>query len=190
MSIVAKRLDGSRCHLVRMYRPGRRPHCVRWRPRPPLLGPCILWPESWMDQDTTWYEVGLPLPPRKGAQHPPTCWPTLLWHGRPSQLLLSTCFTVPADKHDKIHRWAAHSFTRSNWKLWPSPGSRHYHADVQLPRGVSIHGSISEPFQTYCGSCRNAGANIAVPGPYCTVGLQLESLSGYAELLDQCSISG
>ena len=30
MSIEVKRLDGSRCHLERGYRPQHRPHCVRW----------------------------------------------------------------------------------------------------------------------------------------------------------------
>jgi len=29
MSVVAKRLDGSRCQLVRRY-PRSRPYCVRW----------------------------------------------------------------------------------------------------------------------------------------------------------------
>ena len=23
---------------------------------PPLFGPCLLWPNGWMHQDTTWYE--------------------------------------------------------------------------------------------------------------------------------------
>jgi len=26
---------------------------------PPLFGPCLLWPNGWMDQDTTGPEVGL-----------------------------------------------------------------------------------------------------------------------------------
>jgi len=52
-SIVAKRLDGSRCHLVR--RPRRRPHSIGRGPNspakgtqqlPPLFGPCLLWPQS------------------------------------------------------------------------------------------------------------------------------------------------
>jgi len=30
LSIVAKRLGGSGCHLVRRYRPRPRPHCVGW----------------------------------------------------------------------------------------------------------------------------------------------------------------
>ena len=38
--------------------------CVRWGPRSPLpkgglapqiFGPCILWPNGWMDQDGTWH---------------------------------------------------------------------------------------------------------------------------------------
>ena len=54
MSIVPKRLDGSRCHLVRKYtRP--MPHCVidgdpapppcerGTAVRPPLFDPCLLW---------------------------------------------------------------------------------------------------------------------------------------------------
>ena len=64
MSIVAKRLHGSRCHIVRRYRPRPRPHCVSWEP-------------------------SFPLPPRKGHSSPlfGRLWP----NGRPSQLLLSTC---------------------------------------------------------------------------------------------------
>ena len=39
MSVVAKRLDGSRCHLARRQgRPQSRPHCVRWGPRSPKRG--------------------------------------------------------------------------------------------------------------------------------------------------------
>jgi len=50
MSIVAKRLDGSRCHLVLVRgKPRPRPHCVRLGPsspakgahQPPLFGPCL-----------------------------------------------------------------------------------------------------------------------------------------------------
>jgi len=28
---------------------------------PSIFGPCLLWPNGWMDQDATWYE-GRPLP--------------------------------------------------------------------------------------------------------------------------------
>ena len=38
MSIVAKRLDGSRCHLVEGCRPRLRRHCVRWGPSYPQRG--------------------------------------------------------------------------------------------------------------------------------------------------------
>jgi len=38
MSIVAKRLDGSRCHFVRRYRPRLRLHCVRWGSSSPKRG--------------------------------------------------------------------------------------------------------------------------------------------------------
>ena len=70
MSIVSKRLDGSRCHLV-WGRPRPRAHCVRWGPRStlpkkgaeppssPILGPFLLWPNGCMHQDATWYGVGL-----------------------------------------------------------------------------------------------------------------------------------
>jgi len=44
-----------------------RRHCVRWGPtsplpkkgaEPPILGPCLLWPNGWMDQDGTWHGGG------------------------------------------------------------------------------------------------------------------------------------
>jgi len=38
ISIVAKRLDGSRCHLVRRYSPRLMPHCVRREPSSPAEG--------------------------------------------------------------------------------------------------------------------------------------------------------
>jgi len=62
MSVVAKRLDGLRCHLV-WGRPRPRRLCVRWGPSPspekraqphPIFDPCLLWPNGWMDQDATW----------------------------------------------------------------------------------------------------------------------------------------
>jgi len=67
----------------------------------PTFGPCLLWPNGWMDQDATWYGRRFwtrrhcvrwgPSSPLKGA-HPPIFGPCLLWpNGRPSQLLLSSC---------------------------------------------------------------------------------------------------
>jgi len=64
MSVVAKWLDGSRCHLVGRGRPQPKRHCVRWGPsspspkrgqNPPILVPCLLWPDGWRDQDATWH---------------------------------------------------------------------------------------------------------------------------------------
>jgi len=61
------------------------------RTAPPIIGPCLLWPNRWMDQDATWtwYEVDLvpgdigrwgPSSPQpKGAQSSPMCGPCLLW---------------------------------------------------------------------------------------------------------------
>ena len=65
LSIVAKRLGGSGCHLVRRYRPRPRPHCVGWGLRST----------------------------RKGAQRSFTFRPICpLWpNGRPPQPLLSSC---------------------------------------------------------------------------------------------------
>jgi len=70
ISIVAKRLDASRCHLVRRYTSAQGTLCYMrtqppsqkgggawgrsaWGRSPPILGPCLLWPNGWMDQDGT-----------------------------------------------------------------------------------------------------------------------------------------
>ena len=97
MSVVPKRLDASRCHLV-WYRlvPGdivleggtKLPSPKRGHSSPPLFGPCLLWPNGCMDQDVTWFG-GRPWPrphcvtwgpssPKKNAQ-PPIFGPCLLW---------------------------------------------------------------------------------------------------------------
>jgi len=60
---VVKQLDGSRRNLAK-GRPPPRPHCVRWGPssalskgaQPPIFGPCLLWPNGWLDQDVIWYK--------------------------------------------------------------------------------------------------------------------------------------
>ena len=36
-------------------------HGKRHSSPPPTFGPCLLWPDGWMDQDTTWYG-GRPQP--------------------------------------------------------------------------------------------------------------------------------
>jgi len=95
-------------------RPRLRPHCVRW-------GPCYLHPlksgghisqfsaHVRCGQTTGWIKMPLcrdvdvspgdivldgdPAPPKRGRSSPLLSGPYLLWpNGRPSQLLLSTCF--------------------------------------------------------------------------------------------------
>jgi len=117
MSVVAKWLDDPGYHFVRRYRLWPRRHCVRWGPSSPsergtaasAFGPRQLWPNSWMDQNTTWYEdIGLgpgdivldghPAPPTERRTAPLTFRPmsvvakwldgpeiqdTTLYRGRP-----------------------------------------------------------------------------------------------------------
>jgi len=111
---VAKRFGGLGCHLVRRSASAR-PHCVRCEPNsskrntpapPPSFRPCLLWPNDWMDQDVIWYgdrprprpscvRWKLSSPPTKGAQ-PPLFGRCLLWpNSRPSQQLLSSCYSRP-----------------------------------------------------------------------------------------------
>ena len=60
ISIAARRLDASKCHLLWMLA-SVQGLCVRWetsplpRAEPPIFGPFLLWPNGWMDQDATWY---------------------------------------------------------------------------------------------------------------------------------------
>ena len=86
-------------------RPQPRWHCVRWdpAPQPPVFGPCLLWPNGWMDEDATWYgsrprprphhvRWGPSSSPKNGVQQPPLFSPHVCCgHGRPSQLLLISC---------------------------------------------------------------------------------------------------
>ena len=69
LSVVAKRLDGLRCHLAVGQSRG----------------------DSVLHED--------PAPPKTGAQQPPTLFsPCLLWpNGRPSQQLLSSCSNITAN---------------------------------------------------------------------------------------------
>ena len=62
------------------------------RSEPPTFGPCLLWPNGWMNQDGTWHRMEVclgpvhivldgdidPLP-KKGAEPPPIVGPSLLW---------------------------------------------------------------------------------------------------------------
>jgi len=90
-SIVVKRLDASRCNLVYGYRPQPRDFVLGGDPvRLPkkgaeltqIFGPCLLWPNVWIDQDSTWHKGrlqprrlcvrwGPSSPPTKGVEPPP-----------------------------------------------------------------------------------------------------------------------
>ena len=70
--VVAKWLDGSRCHLVGTWEVGFGPSDIMLDGDPvlppkkggralPIFGPCLLCPNGWMDQDGTWHG-GMPLP--------------------------------------------------------------------------------------------------------------------------------
>ena len=85
--IVAKRLDGSRCHVVQTTEVGLRTHCVRsTRPKkgdssPPILGRCLLWSNGWWIKMPLGRELDLgtgdivldgdpALPPERGIAAP------------------------------------------------------------------------------------------------------------------------
>jgi len=63
--VLTKGLDGSRCHKKVGLGPGHIVLDGDPAPSPPpkkmghstptVFGPCLLWPNSWMDQDVTWY---------------------------------------------------------------------------------------------------------------------------------------
>jgi len=115
--IVAKRLDASRIKIqdATLYagRPQPRRLCVLWgpsypqkkrtQPPYPIFGPCLLWPNGWMDEDATWYGSRpwprqlcirrVPSYPWKGHSSPVFSAHVRCGHGRPSQLLLSFCNT-------------------------------------------------------------------------------------------------
>jgi len=82
-----------------------------WDPAPlpkmgaesPIFGPCLLWPNSSMDQDATWcggrprpwphcVRWGPSSPLRKGHGSPLFSAYVYCGHGRPSYLLLSSCW--------------------------------------------------------------------------------------------------
>jgi len=66
MSVVAKQLDGSRCHLLGRSVSAQATLCYtgtqllskKGTQQPPLFGPCLLWRNGSMDQDATWYGGG------------------------------------------------------------------------------------------------------------------------------------
>ena len=93
-------------------RPWSTRHCVRRgpsypqkkraHPLPPNFGPCLLWPNGWMDEDAAWYGSRPRLRPhctRQGRSCRERGTAASLFsahgycgHGRPSQRLLSSCY--------------------------------------------------------------------------------------------------
>ena len=72
----------------------------RAHPPHPIFGPCLLWPNGWMDEDATWYRSRpgpsqivldrVPAPAKGAQQHPPLFSAHVCCgHSRPSQLLLT-----------------------------------------------------------------------------------------------------
>ena len=74
--------------------------------QPLIFGPCIFWPNGWMDEDATWYgskfrprphcvRRGLSSPRERGTGVPLFSAHDYCGQGRPSRLLLSSCsYTV------------------------------------------------------------------------------------------------
>jgi len=94
ISVVAKWLDGSRCHLVWRKDSAQAP-VLDGDPAPPplkeggalspIFGPCPLWPNGWMDQDATQYG-GRPQPRRVCVRWEPSP-PSQKGSGAPSPVL-------------------------------------------------------------------------------------------------------
>jgi len=90
-----------------------------------FFGPCLWWPNGWMDQDATWHR-GKPQPKRhcirwrpsythgKGHSSPHRLFgPCLSWpNGRPSQQLLSSCKLCDKSVLDPITFEILHSRPR------------------------------------------------------------------------------
>jgi len=101
--------------------PGKRAH-------PPQLnfGPCLLWPNGWMDEDAAWYE-SRPRPrphcTRRGSSNRSRGTAAPLFsahvyrgHGRPSQLVLSSC---NVDRHSRLHACRGKTlFKLVHWGVW------------------------------------------------------------------------
>jgi len=118
MSVVAKRLDGLRCHLVGItvfFRLGRFLHPYHGvfflhRGRDVDLGPG----DIVLDGDPA-------LTPSKGTQSP-IFGPCLLWpNGRPSQLLLNTCKSN-SENCIKIRWFLTKLQTKIRWLLFMAHG--------------------------------------------------------------------
>jgi len=65
MSICRARLFSSRMSLCHQLPPEKRAH-----PLPPNFGPCLLWPNDWMDEDAAWYGSRPRLRPHCNRRNP------------------------------------------------------------------------------------------------------------------------
>ena len=117
--IVAKRLNGSRCHLAQRYRPRPRRHYVRWGPSSrterdtavPLFSALV-----YCGQTAGWIRIPLgkeislgsgdivldgdPSPPRKGAEQPLPHFSAHVCRGQ-TVAHLSNCWALVPDHNDK-----------------------------------------------------------------------------------------
>jgi len=69
---------------------------------PSVFGPCLLWPNGWMDEDATWYGskprprphcvIWRPSSPSTAHHSSPALFSAHVYCGRPCQLLLSSYF--------------------------------------------------------------------------------------------------
>ena len=123
-------------------RPRPTRHCVRCGPsyrkrhthRHPIFGPCLLWPNGWMDDDAAWYG-SRPRPShivldgtgsqlsRKVHSSPVFSAHVYCGHGRPSQqLLLRSCFNMESRLKPPARRsLAAAVELRSQSGITPGP---------------------------------------------------------------------
>ena len=97
----------------------------------------VLWPNGWMDQDTTWYG-GRPRPRRhcvtRGTSSPtetdtiaPTLGTCLLWpNGRPSQQLLSSCYYKLESSQSRPH-WLLLIYSFQFRSVFRAAPARHRH---------------------------------------------------------------
>jgi len=114
MSVVAKRVDGLRCHLVLGMEVGLcRGNVVLHGSQlplkgtqPPVFGQCLLWPNVLMDEDVTWcgsrprsrphcVRQEPSPPPAKGAQQPPPSF-------RPMSIVATAAISATAELFSPI----------------------------------------------------------------------------------------
>jgi len=69
---------------------------------PPIFGPCLMWPNGWMDQNATWYD-GRPRP----GQHYVTCGPssTPPLNGHSPHSIFGPCLLWPNGWMDHDATW-------------------------------------------------------------------------------------